>query len=247
MKKHLLASLFPCLPISLLFFLSSCSSDPAKSAGKVPPLDSRTDTLSWAYGQNIADALQKGFLAELDADLVLQSARYALAGGTDQPLTQEETVQALEFIMAMYGAGQMKEANDARAEINTRQEEYFKQLMAQNPAVKRHPAGFYYEQLRAGKGRKAVYGDRINFDYRSFLMFSGEAYDQTYGKRDPIIHVVGEPMFTGLIEGFQLMNAGSIYRFYFPYQLAFGERGSRDIPGFTPFIYEVELHEIYEN
>ena len=110
-----------------------------------------------------------------------------------------------------------------------------------------HPAGFYYEQLRAGKGRKAVYGDRINFDYRSFLMFSGEAYDQTYGKRDPIIHVVGEPMFTGLIEGFQLMNAGSIYRFYFPYQLAFGERGSRDIPGFTPFIYEVELHEIYEN
>ena len=76
-------------------------------------------------------------------------------------------------------------------------------------------------------------------------MLTGEPYDQTYGKRDPIVHVVGEPMFPGLIEAFQLMNAGSIYRFYFPYQVAFGAQGSGNIPGYTPLIYEVEVHELY--
>ena len=52
-------------------------------------------------------------------------------------------------------------------------------------------------------------------------------------------------MFPGLIEAFQLMNAGSIYRFYFPYQVAFGAQGSGNIPGYTPLIYEVEVHELY--
>jgi FKBP-type peptidyl-prolyl cis-trans isomerase len=76
---------------------------------------------------------------------------------------------------------------------------------------------------------------------------TGQPYDQTYGKRDPIVHVIGTPMFPGLIEAFQLMNAGSRYRFYFPYQVCFGARGSDGIPPFTPMIYEVELHEIYDN
>ena len=51
-------------------------------------------------------------------------------------------------------------------------------------------------------------------------------------------------MFPGLIEAFQIMNSGSIYRFYFPYQLAFGPQGSGSIPGYTPMIYEIELHSI---
>ena len=241
MKKHLSFQ-----SLILLLALASCSSNPA-NPGKVPPLENRIDTLSWAYGQNIADALHQGFFGQLDAELVLQSALYTLRGGTDQPLTTEETSQALQYIMAMYSAGQMKQAENTRAEVDKLQDQYFEKLLSQNPQVKRHPSGFCYEVLREGKGRKAKYASRIRFDYRSFLMLTGEAYDQTYGKRDPIIHVVGEPMFKGLVEGFQLMKEGSVYRFYFPYQLAFGENGSGEIPGFTPFIYEVELHEVYEN
>lgn len=246
MKKQFVFR-FSLFTLAAALLLASCGSGSDRQPGKVPPLNNRTDTLSWAYGQNIADALHQGFFSQLDAELVLQSALYALRGGTDQPLTVEETKQALQYIMAMYNAGMMKQAGDNRAAVDQQQEQYFKQLVAEHPDVKRHPSGFYYEVLRPGKGPKAKYASRINFDYRSFLMLTGQPYDQTYGKRDPIIHVIGEPMFKGLIDGFQLMNAGSIYRFYFPYQLAFGEAGSGEIPGFTPFIYEVELHEIYEN
>ena len=44
-----------------------------------------------------------------------------------------------------------------------------------------------------------------------------------------------------------LMNAGSVYRFYFPYQLAFGEKGTGGIPPYAPMIYEIELHDAYND
>lgn len=222
--------------------LASCN-----NRAKAPELKDRTDSLSWAYGQNIADALKKGYFNELDADLILQSAQYTLNGGKEQPMSPDEIIEALNYIMAMYSVGAQQTSNQTQQEVDAAQAEYFKKLEQENSNVKRHPAGFYYEVLREGKGPKAKYAQRIKFDYRSFVMLTGEAYDQTYGKREPILHVVGEPMFPGLIEAFQLMNAGSIYRFYFPYQLAFGVKGSGNIPGYTPFIYEIELHELYEN
>lgn len=241
-----LVSLVSLVALSLLF--PSCSSPSAdRPLTKAPQLNSAVDSLSWAYGQNIADALHRGFFNELDADLVLQSARYTLAGGTDQPMNPQEVMDALNYIMAMYAASSQQAASQTQQNVEAAQAEYFKKLEKENPNVKRHPQGFYYEVLRPGKGPKAQYAKRINFDYRSFLLLTGEPYDQTYGKRDPIVHVVGEPMFPGLIHAFQLMNAGSIYRFYFPYQLAFGAKGSGEIPPFTPFIYEIELHEIYND
>ncbi|MBO4586819.1 MAG: FKBP-type peptidyl-prolyl cis-trans isomerase [Bacteroidales bacterium] len=232
--------------ISAVLFLTSCSGGADRPLKSAPELKNMSDTLSWAYGQNIAAALQQGFFKELDADLVLKSARYALAGG-EQPLTDQEVAQAVNYIMAMYSMEGRKETQSLAGDIDIQQENYFKKLLRENPNVKQHSAGFYYEVVRPAKGRKPVYGQRIRFDYRSFLLLSGQPYDQTYGKRDPIIHVVGEPMFPGLIYGLQLMEEGSVYRFYFPYNLAFGASGSGDIPPYTPFIYEVELHEVYDN
>lgn len=234
--------------LACAFTLVACSNNgDEKPLTKAPELKTAVDSLSWAYGQNIADALQTGFFKELDADLILKSARYTLSGGKEQPMSPEEIMDALNYIMTMYSVGSRKSATETQQSVDAAQEEYFAKLVKENPKVKRHPKGFYYEVVREGKGPKATYAQRIRFDYRSFLMLTGEPYDQTYGKRDPIIHVIGEPMFPGLIEGFQLMNAGSIYRFYFPYQLAFGPNGSGDIPGFTPFIYEIELHELYKD
>ena len=212
----------------------------------VPALNSVEDTLAWAYGQILAAGLNEGFFSGLNHDLILLSAQHALAGNQG-PLSTEQIRQSLNFIVAQNSMMQMRDESEKEANVDRMQEEYFANLVKNNPAVKSHPSGFYYEVVKNGTGSKAQYGQRVSFDYRSFLMLSGEPYDQTYGKRDPILHTIGSPMFQGLVEGMQLMNAGSIYRFYFPYQLAFGPQGSGDIPGYTPFIYEVEIHEIFRD
>ena len=177
---------------------------------------------------------------------VVQALKHTLEG-KEQPLSDTAYAEAMQYIIATSRMYQMKQANEQKSSVEGKQNEYFSHLEKTNPNVKKHPSGFYYEVLKEGKGPNATYAQRINFDYRSFLMLTGEPYDQTYGKRDPIIHVIGKPMFPGLVDAFQLMNAGSIYRFYFPYQLAFGEHGAGDIPGYTPFIYEIELHAIYKD
>ena len=228
--------------ITLLGLLTACN-----HKAEVLQLSTRNDTLSWAMGENIGLSLQEmGGALNLDNELVMKALRHTL-DKEDQPIDDNTFREAMNYILYIQQTEMMRRDNQNEAKINGMQEAYFAQLVKEHPNVKKHESGFYYEEVKAGTGRKAVFGDRISFDYRSFLMFSGEPYDQTYGKRDPITHVVGRPMFQGLIDGMQLMNAGSIYRFYFPYQLAFGEKGSGDIPGYTPFIYEVELHEIYEH
>ena len=210
--------------------------------GSAPRLESMTDTISWIMGENVGRTLAEGQMIEIDNEIFMQAVRHTL-DGKEQPLSEEAYTEGLQYIMSLAQAQMKSESQEVRDNMVKSQEDYFAQL-ERNANVKKHESGFYYEVLKEGNGRRAKYGDNVRFDYRSFLMLTGEPFDQTYGQRDPITHVVGKPMFPGLVDGLQLMNQGSIYRFYFPYQLAFGENGSNGIPGYTPFVYEVELHKI---
>ena len=226
-------------PFVAAALLAACTNPAA------PVLDSRTDTLSWAMGENVARTLMQGQVVDLDYDVFKQAVAHTL-DGRQQPIIDSVYNQAIQYIMMQAQMKQYQESKQQQSNVAALQDEYFKNLVASNPKVKKHPSGFYYEVLREGHGPKVKYAESVRFDYRSYLMLSGKPNDQTYDRRPPIDHVVGSPMFPGLIDGFQLMNAGSIYRFWFPYQLAFGESGSGDIPGYTPFIYEVELHELLD-
>lgn len=215
------------------------------SNGSEPVLENGADTLSWVMGENIGRSVVDGLPFPLDKEVFVQAILHTI-DGKPQPINDTVYEEIIGVIMQSTIMMKQKQADDIKSQADSQQETYFAQLEANNPNVKKHPSGFYYEVLTPGSGPNAKYAQRIRFDYRSFLL-SGEAFDQTYGKREPIVHVVGQPMFPGLIEGFQLMNAGSKYRFYFPYQALAGSRTSGSVQAYTPMIYEIELHEIYNN
>ena len=235
MKKIMLIS-----AVATLLLASACT----KNKNTTPQLENMDDTLSWILGMNIGESLEKTAVFNLNEELMIEAIRNTLRGA-EQPIDDTIYDGGMQYIMMMSYQKQKKEIAKQRHQGDSIQNEFFTKLVAENKNVKRHPSGFYYEVMREGKGPNAKYGQRIRFDYRSHL-FNGEVYDQTYGRRDPIIHVVGEPMFQGLIDGFQLMNAGSLYRFYFPYQMLANETESGSVKAFTPMIYDVELHEVYE-
>lgn len=226
------------LPILLTLLTVSCGNKQAQ-----PELKTAEDTLAWAIGENIAQSITSMGNAglKIDNEIVLQAIRNTI-DGKPQPIDDSTYTETLRYFANLI-QGQQAQSNPMNP-VAKQEREYMAKLKAENPNIKEHPSGFLYEVLKEGHGPNAKYAQSILFDYRSYLMLTGEPYDQTYGKRPPIPHVVGKPMFEGLIYAFQLMNEGSIYRFYFPYELAFGEEGAGPIPGYTPFIYEIELHKI---
>ena len=209
-------------------------------------LKNGADTLSWVMGENIGLSMVDALPFPLNKEVFLRAVEHTMEG-KPQPISDTLYYNAIDLIMQQTIAMRQKDADDTRTRVNAEQDAYFARLVQENPNVKKHPSGFYYEVLKAGSGPTAKMSQRIKFDYRSYLMFSGEVFDQTYGKREPIVHVVGSPMFPGFVEGFQLMNAGSIFRFYFPYQSLAGESTSGSVQAFTPMIYDVELHEMYKD
>lgn len=204
-------------------------------------LSTHNDTMNWVIGESMAQSMMASGL-EIDKKMILKAIE-ATFNGEKQPIndsTYNEVLADLNFaIMNNQREQQKKNMADASAV----EDEYFKKLLAANPNIKKSDKGFYYEVLKEGTGKIAKKGDVVVFDYKASLI-NGQVFDQTYGNRDAITHVVGNPMFQGMQEGLCLMNAGATFRFYFPYQLAFGTEGTPDIPPYSTVIYEIELHKL---
>ncbi|MCQ2274426.1 MAG: FKBP-type peptidyl-prolyl cis-trans isomerase [Bacteroidales bacterium] len=203
-------------------------------------LASEQDSLSWAMGMSLARTAKSG-LYQFDEKLVRKAFESSLRG-EKQPLTEEDYSAACQALAVLSFKQQREQIATANKEADGRQQQLFDKLVAENKNIQKAEEGYYYEVLTPGHGANAKVGQRIEFDFKGINMVSGEVIEQTYGKREPVVHVLGRPMFQGLLLGMQLMNAGSKYRFYFPHQLVTGANG---IPEHTPVIYEVELHKIH--
>ena len=226
------------LPLATaMLLLASCGTNPEKVT-----LRNQQDTLSWAMGMSLAQSARSGFY-QFDEDVMRQAFENTLKNG-QQPIDQNAYEAACDYIGFLVQKYSRDQASVSASRADSLQQQCFARLVADKPDIKQAPEGYYYEVLRVGKGPKAQMGRRIKFDFKGTNMLTGELIEQTYGVREPIVHVLEEPMFKGLLNGMQLMNAGSLYRFYFPYQFVTGANG---IPPYTPVIYEVELHEIYND
>ncbi len=206
-------------------------------------LHNQQDTLSWAMGMSLAETAQSGFYSFDQA--TVQRAFESTLKGEKQPLDEQTYRELCNYLAFLVAQHQRTTAEKSNKEAGAIQQEYFSKLVQEKGnALKKSENGFYYEVLQAGSGAKAKAGQRINFDFLSINALTGDTITKTYGRRDPVVHVISKSMFAGLFNGLQLMPAGSKYRFYFPYEVC---ANVEDIPSYTPVIYEIELHEIYKD
>ena len=100
--------------------------------------------------------------------------------------------------------------------------------------------GCKYEVIRDADGPKPSASDSVEVNYRGMLI-SRKQFDSSYDRGETIVFPL-DGVIPGWTEGVQLMPVGSEYRFYIPYQLAYGERGVPGvIPPFATLIFDVEL------
>lgn len=116
-------------------------------------------------------------------------------------------------------------------------------FLAQNgkkPGIKTTASGLQYEVIREGTGAKPTAESTVTAHYEGTLL-NGDVFDSSYERGNPIDFPLSG-VIKGWTEGLQLMKVGAKYKFYIPYDLGYGERGSRPkIPPFAALIFTVEL------
>ncbi len=103
-------------------------------------------------------------------------------------------------------------------------------------------SGLQYMIRKTGAGPRPGPDATVEVNYHGTFINNKE-FDSTY-MGDPAILSLND-VIAGWQEGIQLMPVGSIYKFYIPHELAYGEAGFEDIiPPYAALIFEIELLEI---
>ena len=116
----------------------------------------------------------------------------------------------------------------------------FLEEKGKEPGVITTESGLMYKVLREGKGPKPTREDKVKVNYEGRLI-NDTVFDSSYTRGEPIVFGVTQ-VIAGWTEALQLMNVGSEYELYIPYNLAYGERGAgQSIPPYSTLIFKVEL------
>jgi FKBP-type peptidyl-prolyl cis-trans isomerase len=162
----------------------------------------------------------------LSYQLGISIAQYLIQYG-EKELNYDDFKQGIDFVMKM--SGEAKVAGEQFLAENAKRE-----------GVKTTASGLQYEVLEATIGQKPKATDTVRVHYEGTLI-DGTVFDSSY-KRGESIAFPLNGVIKGWTEGLQLMSVGSKYKFFIPYQLAYGERGAGgSIPPYAALIFTVEL------
>ena len=194
--------------------------------------------LSYALGIGIGSQLANMGAKELSIDDFAQAIKDVLSGA-DLKVDETEAQQLVQkFFQEQEGKQQAvdTEANKAFRQVG----EDFLSDNAQKEGVIVLPSGLQYQVLREGNGKQPKATDRVKCHYEGTLI-DGTKFDSSYDRGEPATFGLNQ-VIAGWTEGVQLMQEGAKYRFFIPYQLAYGERGAgASIPPYAALIFDVEL------
>ena len=201
----------------------------------VPLMKNNLDSVSYVLGEIAAYSLVEKGLGDVKFNNTVFLRAMSDILGKKTPLMDDN---AANMVLNAYMTKLQAEKNKPTIEAG-------RKFLAQNkvrPGVKSTASGLQYEVLREGTGIKPAAIDTFVAHYRGTLL-DGTEFDASYNRGQPLTLGVGQ-VIKGWTEGLQLMPIGSKYKFWIPYELAYGAHGQGQIPGGAMLIFEVELLDV---
>jgi len=199
------------------------------------------DKVSYALGLGIGRQLQDLCGEDLNINDFTQAVRDLLTGNhlaIDEIEGQQLVIEFLQRRDAERKSEQAK-LGEAAKRVG---EEYLEKNAARS-GVTVLPSGLQYEVVREGTGRKPKATDSVKCHYEGTLV-DGTVFDSSRRRGEPAVFPLNG-VIRGWTEGLQLMQEGAVYRFFIPYNLAYGENGAgASIPPYAALVFEVELIEV---
>ncbi|MBB4077721.1 FKBP-type peptidyl-prolyl cis-trans isomerase FklB [Lewinella aquimaris] len=191
------------------------------------------DTTSYSLGIVLSQNLKQQGFDSIDASSLAKGFEEGLNGTAK--VTPEQANQYIQ---------QHVEKAAASAGAEARQEgEAFLAQNAKRPEVKVTDSGLQYEVLKEGTGASPAATETVRVHYHGTLI-DGSVFDSSVERGETIEFPLNR-VIPGWTEGVQLMKEGAKYRFFIPYDLAYGPRGSAPaIPPYAALIFDVELFEV---
>ena len=190
------------------------------------------DSLSYAIGLSLSNGFAKQGLDKMVNPQVLSE-------GLTQAMAGENTwssVAAESWLQASMGrVTEIQNAETKQIGVD---------FLAENgkrKGVETTESGLQYEVLKKGKGESPTGHDKVTVHYTGTLI-DGTKFDSSVDRGEPATFGLTQ-VIKGWTQGLQLMETGSVYRFYIPQELGYGCGGAPGgaIPPCSTLLFDVEL------
>ena len=199
------------------------------------------DKLSYALGIGIGSQLAGMGAKELNIDDFAQAIKDVISG-SELKVDNAEAQTLVQNFFQEQEAKQQAAAAEA-GKVAKAAGEAFLAENGKKEGVVTLPSGLQYQVLKEGNGKKPSATDQVVCHYEGTLI-DGTVFDSSYKRNQPATFGLNQ-VIPGWTEGVQLMQEGAKYRFFIPYNLAYGERGAgAQIPPFAALVFDVELIEV---
>jgi len=186
-------------------------------------LTSTNDSLSYAIGLSIGSEMQRSDISDLINYDIFEKAADG-AGG----MSEEE---AEMFIQSYFTRAQ-----------KSKERVVLDSIKANTPGIQTTETGLMYIVLQEGNGLNPTATDSIAFEFIG--KFSDGQIFQESEPGKPVMMNLSEAI-PGFREGLQKVKEGGKIRLFLPSDLAYGDRGTREIPGFSTLIFDLTLTKIH--
>lgn len=199
------------------------------------------DKVSYALGLGIGRQLQDLCGENINIDDFAQAVRDLITGNKLAIDEIEGQQLVIDFLRRRETEKQAEQAK--LGEVAKQAGEKFLAENAKRAGVTVLPSGLQYEIVSEGSGRKPKATDKVKCHYEGTLV-DGTVFDSSRRRGEPAVFPLNG-VIRGWTEGLQLMQEGAVYRFFIPYNLAYGENGAGgSIPPYAALVFEVELIEV---
>ena len=186
---------------------------------------------SYAVGLNEGIVLVTAFVTRgIDQEIIPATLVKGIEDGFMDANTAYKLKDA-QFDIASYYAG-----------INQKKGAAFLAKNKNNEGVVETASGLQYKIFEKGTGIKPKTVDSVAVHYVGRFI-DGTEFESSVSLPEPVKFGVLQ-VIKGWTEGLLLMNEGAKYRFFIPYDLAYGESGGGPIEPFSTLVFDIELIEV---
>ena len=198
-------------------------------------LKTSIDSVNYAYGVTIANQFKK--MMDKDANVALFVAGFNAAVAGNQKISSEDANKRYNDYNTKVAqprvTAKWKDDNTKFLEDNKKRKE-----------VVTTASGLQYEVLKKGEGTVSPKEtDKVEVHYHGTLI-DGQIFDSSVQRNKTATFGLNQ-VIRGWTEGLQYMKEGDKFRFYIPYNLAYGEQArGATIKGYSTLIFDVELFKV---